>query len=50
VEVINQNLSFLGGLNFVGFDFDIGRTNRIMIEATRAMTPPNFEGMDRRIT
>lgn len=50
VEVMNQNLSFLGGLNFVGFDFDFGRIRRIMIESARAITPPSFEGMDRRIT
>ena len=50
VEVKNQNLSFLGGLNFAGFDFDEGRIRRIRIESARAITPPSFDGMDRRIT
>jgi len=50
VETMNQNLSFLGGLNFVGFDFDDGITRRIMIDRARATTPPSFDGMDRRIT
>ena len=50
VDTMNQNLSFFGGLNFVGFDFDDGRIRRIMIESARATTPPNLEGIDRRIT
>lgn len=41
---------FLVGLNLAGFVFWVIKIVRIRIERARAMTPPNFEGMDRRMT
>jgi len=44
----DQNFIFLKGLNFdlVSLFTD---TAKIKIEARRAMTPPSFEGIERRI-
>jgi hypothetical protein len=50
VEANSQNVAFLSGLNFVLMFFFITRMAKIMIDAASAMTPPNFDGIDRRIT
>jgi hypothetical protein len=46
----NHILVFLIGLNLVGFVFLTIRTVRIKIEPAKATTPPNFEGIERKIT
>lgn len=43
-------LIFFDGLNFVDFDFFVVMIEIIMIDMINATTPPNFDGMDRRIT
>jgi hypothetical protein len=50
METRNQNLVFLVGENFVGLFFLRIKGIRIRIDATRAITPPSFDGIDRRIT
>jgi len=50
VDTISQNFVFLVGENFVGLDFFITSGKRMIIDAARAITPPSFEGIDRRIT
>jgi hypothetical protein len=45
-----QNLIFLEGENFVGLFFLRIKGMRMIIEETKATTPPNFDGMDRRTT
>jgi hypothetical protein len=50
VEEKSQNVAFLIGLNFVLTFFFITRVAKIMMEAASAITPPSFDGMDRRIT
>jgi hypothetical protein len=45
-----QNVAFFKGLNFVLVFFFITRIFKIRIEAARAMTPPSFDGMERKIT
>jgi hypothetical protein len=49
--VKDQNISLLIKLNleFIGILLVIGKTARIIIEITRARTPPNLFGIDRRI-
>ena len=50
VEVNSQNFIFSVVLNLEDFlDFLIGNA-KIKIDAAKARTPPNFEGMDRKIT
>jgi hypothetical protein len=49
-EISNQNFIFWLGLNFVDLDFFVTRIVRIMIDIARAITPPSFDGIDRRIT
>jgi len=46
----SQSLIFLHGVNFVDFVFFIMKIFSTKIEAARAITPPNFEGMERKIT
>jgi len=46
----NQNLSFFDGENLVDLFFFSENIIRIKMEATRATTPPSFEGMDRSTT
>jgi len=48
--VKNQNFVFFCVLNFVDVFFVFIITVRIMIDAPRAITPPSFDGIDRRIT
>lgn len=50
VDTSAQNLVFLVGLNFVCIVFFLIRNGRIRIDIARAITPPSFEGIDRRIT
>jgi len=45
-----QNLDFAFILNFVVFFFVFIVTVRIRIDIVSAMTPPSFDGIDRRIT
>jgi len=47
---IIQNFAFICIVNFVDFFFVFTITVRIRIDITRAITPPSFDGMDRRIT
>jgi len=49
VLVRNQNVAFVLGENFPLFVFFIGRIARIKMALVRAITPPSFDGMDRRI-
>jgi len=49
-EIRVQNWIFFIVLNFVDFLFLITITDRIRIDAARAITPPSFDGIDRRIT
>jgi hypothetical protein len=50
IEMKNQNLDFLNILNFEVFLFFTTKILIIKIESTKATTPPNLEGMDRKIT
>lgn len=45
-----QNLIFFEGLNLVGLFFVFTRIARIRIDIARAITPPSFDGIERRIT
>lgn len=47
--VNNQNFAFMFGLNFVVVDFFLYKMAKIRMEAARANTPPNFEGMARKM-
>jgi hypothetical protein len=49
-EIRSHIFLFLVGLNLAGFVFVVIKMARIMIENARAMTPPSFEGMERRMT
>ena len=49
VLVRNQKFIFLFGENFLLFVFLNGRIARITIAIARAMTPPSFDGIDRRM-
>jgi hypothetical protein len=44
-----QNFIFMVGLNLLDMFFLFERYANIKIEAANAMTPPNLEGIDRRI-
>lgn len=46
----SQNLVFFMGENFVGLFFFRIKGARIKIDATKATTPPNLDGMERRTT
>jgi len=50
VVSINQYFVFFVVLNFAEGLFFMIRTIRIMIDITRAITPPNFDGIERKIT
>jgi len=50
VEVKNQNFVFFVILNFMDFPFFGIKIIRMIIDVTRAITPPNFEGIDRKTT
>jgi len=50
VEQNTQNMTFFCGLNFVLILFFVDKTISIKIDATSAITPPSFDGMDRRMT
>jgi hypothetical protein len=45
-----QNFIFLGGENFEGLLVLTIRGARMRIDMARAITPPNFDGIDRRTT
>jgi F0F1-type ATP synthase membrane subunit b/b' len=45
-----QNFVFFSVVNFLVFLFFIIRVVMIRIDMAKAITPPSFEGMDRRIT
>jgi hypothetical protein len=45
-----QNFIFFMIRNFELFPFFTTNMDKIKIDIARAITPPNFEGMDRRIT
>jgi len=47
---IIQNFIFIEILNFVDVFFVFIITVKIKIDTPSAITPPNFDGMDRRIT
>ena len=49
-EISVQNFIFFVVVNFVDFLFFVISTDRIRIDMVRAITPPSFDGMDRRIT
>jgi len=49
VLVRNQKFIFLFGENFLLLVFLNGRIARIAIAIARAMTPPSFDGIDRKI-
>lgn len=44
-----QNFAFFWGRNFVLFVFLLIMTRRIIIDARSAITPPSFDGIDRKI-
>jgi len=44
-----QNFNFDEGLNLFVFIFISGRIMKIKIDASKAITPPSFDGIDRRI-
>jgi len=50
ILTIIQNFVFICVVNFVDFFFVFTITVRIIIDATKAMTPPSFDGIDRKIT
>jgi len=50
IEQNIQNLIFFWGLNFILSPLFGIKTARIRIDATKAKTPPNFDGMDRNTT
>jgi len=50
VEISIQYLDFFVGVNLVLLFFFVTNTAITKIEDARATTPPNFEGIDRRIT
>jgi len=50
MDTMNQNIIFLGGENFFGLLFFVTRVNRIITDIASAITPPSFDGIDRRIT
>jgi len=49
VLVRNQKLIFLFGENFLLLVFFVGRIIRIKMAMARAVTPPSFDGIDRRM-
>lgn len=49
VVIIVHSFIFMCGLSFFVFFFIIDIGTRIRTDATRAATPPIFEGIDRRI-
>ena len=50
IDTRAQNFIFLVGENLVGLFFFSARGARIKIDVTSAITPPNLEGIDRKIT
>jgi len=50
VEISVQNFIFLVILNLFDTLFFVASTEMIIMEAANAITPPSFDGMDRRIT
>jgi len=44
-----QNFAFFVGENFLDFEFFAESTRRNATDPARAITPPNLEGIDRRI-
>jgi len=50
IETNVQNFIFLVILNLFDVLFFMASTAMIKIDATSAITPPNFDGIDRRIT
>lgn len=50
IEIKIQNLIFFVGLNFDGLDFERTKIAGIKTDKARAITPPSFDGIDRRIT
>jgi len=50
VVIISQNLVFFVVENLAEGLFFAIRIIRIMIDIARAITPPNFDGIERRIT
>jgi len=50
IEIKNQYFAFLEGLNFAGLVFEAIKVIVMRMDAAKAITPPSFEGIDRRIT
>lgn len=50
VDIKVQNFSFFVILNLFDMFFFVASTEMIRMEATKAITPPSLEGIDRRIT
>ena len=50
IEIRNQNLNFFVLLNFDDFLFFVTKIEITKMDATKAITPPNLEGIDRKIT
>lgn len=50
IDTSAQNLIFFEGLNFVCSVFFLMRNGRIKMDIASAITPPIFEGIDRKIT
>jgi hypothetical protein len=44
-----QNFIFLRGLNFLDFDLFMDSTIKKATDIARAITPPSFDGIDRKI-
>jgi hypothetical protein len=49
VATRTQNFIFFAGLNFLDFDLFLERIIRNATDIARAITPPSFDGMDRKI-
>jgi len=49
-EIRNHIFLFFVGLNLAGFVFWVTKIAKIKMERARAITPPSFEGIDRRMT
>jgi len=45
----DQNFSFERGLNLLVFFLIRGRVMNTMMDASKATTPPSFDGIDRRM-
>lgn len=49
-EIKNQNVNFFVGMNLVLLFFFIVKISKMKIDDTIATTPPNFDGIERKMT